>query len=133
MQDNNQIYTASQSGDEYFSGEYNSVKEALDAVFNNTQVEFACVGVPVTPAVKEFVYPERILEDVGSTADDECGEYTHGWLNSLLQDRDALVELQTLIADWIEQNEAVTFRKVVEIKEYLRSDWEKGIIEGKEV
>lgn len=110
MSESNQIqYDCwSSNGEQYYSD--------IDSVLDDLSVgDTIYEGVQQTPKVKNWVDPDRVIDDIQSQVWDEHGEYSEDYLNNVTSE--AKAELKQLIVCWLEKYGEPTFYTVDHVLE----------------
>ena len=105
----------------YSNDQENYYREFND-VLNNMEIDgdirvgmVYWVGDEVNPKPSNFFSVDRLIEDMQERASDECGEWAEDYLTDLPDEK--IVELKTLVSNWINTNAKVSFFTVDNEKE----------------
>lgn len=107
----------SENGENYFK-DFDSVIDQLEV--GNTIYE----GVSITPKVTNWISADSVIEDIQCSAGDDCGEYAEDFLNHITNE--AKIELQNIIAAWVEKHDKPTFYLVGQVSERLVTEEDKA-------
>jgi hypothetical protein len=108
---------------ELYQGEFDNPLAAAAEVFEGEpHRESVHVGESVHAPTTDYVSADWIIDDISCRASDEVGEVADDWLRSLSKNADAKVELEKLVADFIDKHERPTFWKVENVRQVTRAE-----------
>lgn len=117
-------YCYSQDGELYI-GEFDTPLAAAAEVFEGDPArETVHVGEAVHAPTTDYVSGHWLIDDISSRASDEVGEVAEDWLHGLTRNKEAMAELEQLVADFIDKHDKPTFYKVENVRKVTRSEVE---------
>jgi hypothetical protein len=109
------------TNEETYQGDYASPEAAAEAGFqDNPDYDSLWIGINKKFTAHDFISVSDILDGIAENAGDECGEAAEDWLVKIEKDPVKRDELCTLLGDWLEANDPVTFCSVDEVIKFER-------------
>lgn len=104
------LWSYSVTDDHYFSGEkYRTKKEAINAALQEAEALEITEGIIQIGQVNEFIpviFAEEVITSLQNQADDEAGEYSYYYLNSILDKHlnELQEKLQAAFDEWEDEH-----------------------------